>query len=243
MQPLDSMRPTVRSLSLPLPKELFGSCSKPLKRINCVIVNLLETMSEMLLNPDVVGGKVQNFKYRYTPEYNDAGEQTFGNVTSGTWFKKTEKAIQLRWGRSVYLLAFAISCDKTHVDRVGGISVWPCYITILNLNSTVRRTARGSDIVGYLPILPYSDTELEQILRKYCGVLRKIDEVVKMTKLYMEQSFYFNLLKPVRDCEENGPISLQVGPDRDNVFAFVPKMMVYICKFRVTIHYIFHLQT
>ncbi len=230
MNPLNSLRPNIRALSLPYPQELFGVYGKQLKKVTCVILDLLETIATVLVNPDVVGPTGVKFGYTYLSEYNDDNEKTFGNVTSCIWFKKTQKSIRRQWGQHVHLLAFAISCDKTHVDRVGGISVWPCYITILNLDISVRRTVRGSDIIGYLPILPYSDTQLANILRTSCGVKRKVDEAVKMTKYYMEQSFYFSILQPIRECDKAGPIRLQVGEDSENTYLFIPKMMVYVCK-------------
>ena len=230
MQPLNSLRPTIRAVSLPFPMDLFGVHGKTLKKVTCIIVDLVETIATMLVNTDVVGRNGVKFKLSYSSECNDNGEKTFGNVTSALWFKKTEKTIRRQWGHQVNLLAFAIACDKTHVDRVGGISVWPCYITLLNLDTSVRRTARGSDIIGYLPILPYSDTQLSYILKNSCGVKRKLDEAVKMTKYSMEQSFYFNIMEPIRKCETDGPIRLQVGEDNANVYSFIPKLMVYICK-------------
>ena len=230
MRPLDELRPRIRAKVLPYPPQIFSNCLKPLKPVPCIVVDLLEALASMLINTDVVGENAENFQFHYKEEFNEDNERTFGNVTSGFWFKMAEKAIRRRWGSFVSLLSFAICCDKTHVDRVGGISVWPCYLTIMNLDASVRRAARGSDIIGYLPILPYSDSQISDILIEDCGVLRKCDEVVKMTKYFLEQSFYNNLLSPVKKIEETGPIMLQIGQDTQNVHAFIPKLMVYICK-------------
>jgi hypothetical protein len=116
------------------------------------------------------------------------------------------------------------------VDRVGGISVWPCYITILNLDSSVRRTAKGSDIIGYLPIMPYSESQLKRILKHHCGVRRNFKDVIKMCKYYIEQSFYNDILEPVRERETEGPILLQIGENVSKVHRFIPKLMCYTCK-------------
>jgi hypothetical protein len=131
----------------------------------------------------------------------------------------------------VFLLAFSLSCDKTSVDRVGGISVWPCYLTIMNVDSTVRRREIASDIVGYVPVSPYTDSQLEAILREHCGVRRNLDEVIKIVKYYMEQSFHYNLLVPIKERETLGPIKLQVGKNTSNTRKFIPKLMAYVCKY------------
>ena len=230
MRPLDELRPRIRSLNIPYPAEIFGDCNMRLKPIPCVITDILETMAAMLVNSDVVGSDGSKFQLTYQEEYNADGEQTYGNVTSALWFKRAQKAIMRRWGPNVYLLAFLISCDKTHVDRVGGISVWPCYITILNLDSSVRRTAKGSDIIGYVPLLPYSDSQLKRILKLHCGVHRDFKDVIKMCKYYIEQSFYNDILEPVRERETEGPILLQIGQNVSNVHRFIPKLMCYTCK-------------
>jgi hypothetical protein len=196
-----------------------------------VIVDILETIARMLVDEEVVGRRGQHFRVEYSREYNSDGEQTYGNVTSASWFKKTERAVQKKWGEDVYLLGFLISCDKTHVDRLGGISVWPCYITILNLDAKVRCTQRGSDIIGYVPIMSYSDSQLGQILKENCGILRNIEEVIKMCKYYFEQSFHFNLLEPIRRREVEGPVILQIGQEKDNVRKFIPKLMAYVCEY------------
>ena len=231
MRPLHDLKPRIRALRLPYPKELFGTFGKTLTPVRCVIVDIIETMAAMLVNDDVVGRRGQHFHFEYCREFNEDGEQTFGNVTSAEWFKRTQEAIRERWGSDVYLLAFSISCDKTAVDRVGGISVWPCYLTIMNVDSSVRHREIASDIVGYVPVLPYTDSQLAAILREHCGVRRDLDEVIKIVKYYMEQSFHYNLLVPIKERETLGPIKLQVGKNTSNTRKFIPKLMAYVCKY------------
>ena len=231
MRPLHDLKPRIRAVRLPYPAEIFGTFGKTLKPVPCVIVDIIETMAAMLVNDDVVGRRGEYFHHEFAREYNEAGEQTFGNVTSAGWFKKTEEAIRDQWGHDVYLLAFAIACDKTAVDGVGGISVWPCYLTIMNVDSSVRRREIASDIVGYVPVIPYTDSQLEQILREECGVKRDHVEVIKVVKYYMEQSFHYNLLVPIKERETLGPIKLQVGKTVMNTKKFMPKLMAYICKY------------
>jgi hypothetical protein len=56
---------------------------KTLIPVRCVIVDIIETMAAMLVNDDVVlGRKGQHFHFEYCEEFNEDGEQTFGNVTS-----------------------------------------------------------------------------------------------------------------------------------------------------------------
>jgi hypothetical protein len=178
----------------------------------------METVSAMLLEENVVGRNGENFIWKYTSEHNADNERTYGNVTSANWFRRTEKEIHNQWGKDVNLLGLSVACDKTHVDRLGGISVHPCYVTILNLDGCIRRTAIGSEIIGSCPILPYSNEEFKPILRDGYGSMDFTEQLHntsirtdKDTRKYLREtkegrkSMYAKLLDTLRsnDIEED----------------------------------------
>ena len=228
MKPLDDLRPLILSQIISYPRKLFGHDQSLFKKANCVVTDIMETVSAMLLEEDVVGRNGENFIWKYTSEYNADNERTYGNVTSANWFRRTEKDIHNQWGKDVNLLGLSIACDKTHVDRLGGISVHPCYVTILNLDGCIRRTAKGSEIIGYCPILPYSNEEFKKVLREQCTVRRDLDDVVKMVKFYFEQSFLNKILAPIIKIRKEDPIALAVG---SKIGKFIPEIMAYVCKY------------
>jgi len=133
----------------------------------------METVATMLIDNDVVGeNKIEKIRLSYKREYNSNHERIFNNITGTEWFKLTEAEVRKRWGNHVYLLALDISSDKTQVDRLHANSVWPCYVSIANLTDAVRHTNIGSEIIGYCPLLPYSNEALEKIMIEEYNVLK-----------------------------------------------------------------------
>lgn len=231
MEPLQSVRPKVMKTKLPYPVEIFGTNQDSLIPIETVVINLLETVASMLLETDVVGKNLENFTHKFTRQYNEDSERVYGDVTGAEWFKKTELSIQQKYGRDCYLLALNISSDKTQVDRKGDKSIWPCYVTIMNLTADIRRSKRGSEIVGYCPLIPYSTEKLVQLLTQDYGVIRKHIELVRLIRKQLEQTFLNEVLKQIRNCEITGPVSLLVGRGASQKrFKFMPVLMCYVCK-------------
>jgi hypothetical protein len=230
MEPLDSIRAKIWNISLTYPMAIFGADQHLLIPIQTVIIDILETVAGMLLEVDVVGEDTSNFVLQYTKEYNEDGERVYGNVTGSQWFKRTQKAIQTKWGKDVHLLALNISSDKTQVTRLQK-SLWPCYVTIMNLDGRIRRTNLGSEIAGYCPFLPYSSESMKTLLRKKYGINYGHNDMVKIIRKYLEQQFLSHLLKPIRDCRENGPIVLHVGRGvHQREIRVMPELMCYVCK-------------
>jgi len=165
MKPLDAVRPEIKMNTVRYPVQIFGDDQSQLKPIKTAVVNCVETIAGMLLENDMVGDKLQNFAFTYAKEFNEDRQQIYGNLTSANWFRRTEAAVKAEWGEDVHLLAVNLSTDKTQVDRLRGISIWPCYVTIMNLTGKIRRTHLGSECVGYCPLLPYSQTAMETLLK------------------------------------------------------------------------------
>lgn len=231
MEPLQSVRPKVMKTKLTYPVDIFGTNQDSLIPIETVVISVLETVASMLLETDVVGKNLDNFKYKYTRQYNEDNERVYGDVTGAEWFKKTEMSIQEIWGYDVFVLALNLSSDKTQVDRKGDKSIWPCYVTIMNLIGDIRRSKKGSEIVGYCPIIPYSTEKLVQLLTEKYGVVRKHIDLVRLIRKKLEQDFLNEIMKEIKKCEVTGPITLLVGRGASQKrIKFMPVVMCYVCK-------------
>ena len=69
---------------------------------------------------------------------------------------------------------------------------------------------------------------MKQVLREQCNVRRDLDDVVKMVKFYLEQSFLNKILAPIIKIRREGPIALAVG---SKIGKFIPEIMAYVCKY------------
>jgi Plavaka transposase len=231
MEPMDAIRAKISHCTMKYPVQIFGDDQSRLIPISTVVIDILETVASMLLDTNVVGDdKNGKFVFKYTKEYNSDKERILGNATGSHWFKKTEREIKNKWGDDVYLLALNISSDKTEVSRLQK-SLWPCYVTVMNLDGSVRRTNMGSEIVGYCPFLPYSTEAMCKILEDKYAIQYGHRELTKLIRRFLEQQFLSHLLKPIRDARTNGPISLKIGSgSNQKVAKFMPELMCYVCK-------------
>ena len=192
MKPFDAVRPEIKVNQIKYPIQIFGEDQSRLKTIKTAIVDIVETVAGMLLETEMVGDKLQNFAFSYTKEVNDNGQQIYGNLTGAKWFQRTERAVKAAWGDDVHLLALNISTDKTQVDRLKGLSIWPCYVTIMNLDGKVRRTLLGSECIGYCPLLPYSHTAMETMLKDLYNIRADHKNCRKMVERY-RRYYYMRL--------------------------------------------------
>ena len=170
--PLKTLRPQILATSIPWPTEIFGHDHSRLKIVQTVVLNIVETVAALLINNDLVGSELENFTFEYTKEFNSNNERIYSNVTGANWFKKTQRAVRRKWGENVYLLALDINSDKTQADRLHAQNFWPCNVSIANLTSAVRHSDKGSDIVGYCPVLPYSRERMHELLTQTYDVRR-----------------------------------------------------------------------
>ena len=184
MKPFDAVRPEIKVNKVKYPIQIFGADQSCLKPIKTAVVDIIQTVAAMLLETGMVGDELQNFAFSYTKEVSDDGQQIYGSVTGAKWFQSTEKAVKAEWGDDTYLLALNLSTDKTQVDRLEGLSIWPCYVTIMNLDGKVRRTLLGSECIGYCPLLPYSHTAMETMLKDLYNVRTDHKNCRKLVERY-----------------------------------------------------------
>lgn len=210
LEPIKHVKARIVSKEFEFPKELMGVNASSLKPAKAIVIDVIETVAAMLISKDVVGTNGEFFNYTYEEERNMNGTRVYSNTTSAEWFRLHEIAIKEEYGEDVVLVALVLSTDKTALTRVGGIKVWPCYLTIGNLTSGQMRSPKGSELVGYCPLMPYTDNQMMQILTDH-GVVSYKKEACKMLRHYFEQQFLRALIDPIIKMQESGPVVLDVG--------------------------------
>jgi len=153
-------------------------------------------------------------------------------MSIGEWFRRTELEVINQYGDCVYLIAINISCDKTHVTRQGNIKVWPAYVTITNCTTKVITSIKGSRLVGYCPLLPYSRAELF-ILLKAAGCPHYRKDTVKLTGRYFESEFLRALVAPIVEHQKaHTALALAVGTRRSLLKGlYAVRVMSFVCKY------------
>jgi len=186
----------------------------------------------MLINPDIVGDKLQNFKFTFEERTDFKGFRVYGNVNSVDFFRKAEAAVKARYGEGVYPLLIFLSSDKTHGDRSGNEKFWPMLVTLGNFTTNILSSPICQELVGYCPLLPLGDGRIKKHLQEN-GVTSDSHQqsVCRKLRLKSEQSFFHTILEPVRQCEVSGPVRYQVGTGpHSRVDSFVPFLAGYVCK-------------
>ncbi|KAI5777561.1 hypothetical protein EDC01DRAFT_778765 [Geopyxis carbonaria] len=92
---------------------------------------------------------------QYAPytQVNSDGERQFNEMNTGDWWHDTQK----KRPRQATLVPLIFSSDETHLTNFsGGKKAWPVYMTIGNLDATVRSRWywRAQVLVALLPIKP-----------------------------------------------------------------------------------------
>jgi Plavaka transposase len=218
LEPLYQVKPLTRSYYFPLPRGMFGdSLSTYEQRMNApllgaqgTVTDLFQVVASMLLEQDLVGKDLEDYNFTYTPLIDGNGDQMYGGITSARNFREAEKEVKRKWGQDTCLLVVNFSSDKTHVTRCGTVVLCPVYATIANFSVDNIRRPSGNDIVGYCPLSPYTQVELDTILRE-SGNRADFDTQHKMIKLFLEMKFFDKVLEGIKKQEETGPIVLQYG--------------------------------
>lgn len=193
----------------------------------------------MLINNDIVGEELQNFKFTYEAGLDtDRGYRVYGNVNSGDFFRNAQEDIRRRYGENVYALLIFLSSDKTHADRSGNEKFWPVLVTLGNFTTSILSAPICQELVGYCPLLPLNDSRLKKHLESnHVTSDTSQKSVCRKLRLKSEQAFIHTILEPVRKCEESGPVRYQVGRgphSREELF--FPIIAGYTCKLFPPIH-------
>lgn len=148
----------VQEVEINFPAHIYGDeLSETLLPAKGSIINVLEVISEMLLNEAIVGSRgerlQQDFKLLKDP---DTGERMVTSVNSSDWFRKTEQQMKsnvtLRNGTK--LLALIFSYDAASVNLKTNSTVTPLYVSIANIeNADGKRCTENIGFVGFFPKL------------------------------------------------------------------------------------------
>ena len=98
------LKANVEVKSIPFPEELFGRLASDLKPAKCIVLNILEVISSMLINKDTIGDNGDDFNFKFSYVYNENGTRVFAGCSSGEWFRKTEITVVNKFGEDVLLL-------------------------------------------------------------------------------------------------------------------------------------------
>jgi hypothetical protein len=102
--------------------------------------------------------------------------------------------------------------------------MWPVYLSIANLDKSVYADEDNLCLVGFVPALPYSTAELNELLDVNGISKSKGKEAIKLLMRYIEQKYLEELYSAIQVCHDTGPILLRVGmtlvPDKFLPFIF-----------------------
>jgi len=130
-----------------------------------------------------------------------------------------------------YSVGASLGTDKTHVTRDGDVKVWPAVVWVMNCSTKTITTLKGSKLVGYCPLLPYSSEELEIFLRD-AGCPNYPEKITTVLRKYFESEFLRILVAPIVEHQHyRTALRLSVGYSRYLKEAlFAVHVMAFICK-------------
>lgn len=158
-------------------------------------------------------------------------------ICPGDFYRETDKAIKVRWDAHVTALPVQFSTDATELSRTESRSAKPVYVKNLLLSAKTLVTQSGIEVVGFFPEITQNDTILSAILSKR-GVsgIGKQEEACKVNRKWVEQDFLDRFTRTIRECQETGPIILQVNRNGHKFYQyFMPFFAGFTCKFNVII--------
>jgi len=151
----------------------------------------MDVMAQMLVDTSIVGAANEFFKFEAEYKYMlEGGSRTrvFSDPNTADFFQRSQRYIRSLHGENVHILPFILSYDKTTLSRNGVRQATPMYVSLANLTSKQLQLDVSTDLVGYLPDLPLSVSEINRALHDN-GVKAKTNrtKAVQMYKRYIEQ--------------------------------------------------------
>jgi len=189
-----------------------------------VLTDPLLTLAEMTIDPVLCGPNNENVRLDYDAQFtDDMKDCVFGDFNSSYFFRDTQDTIRNKWGKHVKILPVLFKYDKTLLTRTESKSGWPIFIQGLCFTTEVLVTAKGIEVVGFVPELLQGDEVLKAILQDLGIELHyKLEEACKMTRKWLEQDFLDRLWESIRRCNEEGPVFWQFN---QGDAAFVEEVM------------------
>ena len=115
---------------IPIPISRTGvRMVNPWQDLKCVTYDIFEVAQDLLND----GEHADYAKFQYSPEFDDDGNQVYGEVWSANWWKREQALL----GADANILAFILYIDETHVTY-NGRNMHPIYMSLANLHLTYR---------------------------------------------------------------------------------------------------------
>lgn len=146
----------IKPIKIPFPKDLYGEeIARTLLPAVGYACNVLDIVSEMLINASVVGDNGELFQIRYKDiRDEETHERVVEDLCSGEWFKTTDAEVKQLHGISEdsTLLGLVFSYDAASVNLKTGSTATPLYVSVGNVSQ--NDIARNSENVGFVGFFP-----------------------------------------------------------------------------------------
>jgi hypothetical protein len=104
LEPIAEMKANVELQEIPFPVELMGTNALNLKPAKTIVLNIMEIISSMLIDRNIVGDNFSEFNFKFQFKYNDNGTRIFSDPASAEWFRRSELSVTNEYGEEVCLL-------------------------------------------------------------------------------------------------------------------------------------------
>jgi hypothetical protein len=207
---------SIRSVDVVLNRDFFGSDG--IIGATGYALNLLETLSEMLLTIDV-----KDFHFSPLRQTNSSGEKIISVPASGAAFEHIFETVQESFGKDVFPLCYVISGDDLILNKTGSRKAKPWYVQIANMGKENYNKDASVQCIGFSPLSHFTDDELHEMLSPQIKAQGKREEVLKWCRHSGEYQFVDTLLSDtlVYSRSSRHVLSLQVGRNPEDVYKFV----------------------
>jgi hypothetical protein len=176
------------------PSFLFGERTTEVRDSPFVYHDILEVISQQLLDNKVVGEKGENFAVDF--ECKEVhGKRVISDFHTGEYMRKGSEWVKNNIGPEVKLLPIILSTDKTVVSEGNNKTAFPCYLSVGNLKLKTMCMDGSTELVGYLPEIVDSVALLHAVLRSDgCNSKTLRKEAISVFRRHLEQEVRYCLL-------------------------------------------------
>jgi hypothetical protein len=207
---------TMRTIDVMLNEDLFGS--RGIIGSTGYCLNVVEVLSEMLLNVDV-----RQFHFSPLVQENKSGEQIISIPASSKVFDLAYTNVQESFGKDVFPLCYVISGDDLILNKTGSRKAKPWYVQIANMGKQHYNSDDSIQCIGFSPQSHYTNAELLEKLSPQVPAAGKRDEVLRWCRHKQEFEYLDSVLSDTEMYNKTNRhvLSLQVGSNPEDVFKFV----------------------
>jgi len=116
--------------------------------------------------------------------------------------------------------------------ELGNGSGFPFYVRSLNFTNDAIMMEEAIEVVGFVPELLQDDKVLSSFLNERgITLLGKQEEACKLNRKWIEQAFIDQISASIRECNEKGPVYVQINRGEDAfIVRGMPVFVGYTCK-------------